>query len=484
MSKKSRERRERWQIIEQQRQLVELKKEGRLFDDIRLIYKIESRDFLRNLESLLDDNTSSPLPEGWSWSDPASFKAAYIFACLRDGHKEFHLMSVFQNTEPIVVLGTTLWNTEVDSTYPIACPLNHLFIEFNNVFISDHGGASEYDIGVYIEYEDDFDEENKSVPPTRLNLYLMYRFSSHEDDTFNFEVVQIDLNEDYQEIARRGMPDVSSNRGEEVRQIVNSALTTIAFMNCHNIELIDHEPDPDTSREYERHFGSPLTKYKTLAIKQTGKRYESGDPQPYQDLIPLHLRRGHFAHYTDDAPLFGKYTGTFWRPATVVGNEKNGVVVKDYKVEAPEEEKQMNDNQPVPSNLTEIFRLTQAAVDEFRARSDETSQSFLELPDSAARLLSLSKAQNVEVEKLIALSQQLKAVDPTTRSLDVSTAVREFLSGDARSLGTCFDALNKQTIEDILKSSTTAADRLDKLQGYLNELGFSIDILKQFARQS
>ncbi|MCA0455678.1 MAG: hypothetical protein LCI00_17005 [Chloroflexi bacterium] len=44
-------------------------------------------------------------------------------------------------------------------------------------------------------------------------------------------------------------------------------------------------------------------------------------------------RRGNFATYTDDKPLFGKYTGTFWRPATAVGEVKNGVVIKDYEVQ-------------------------------------------------------------------------------------------------------------------------------------------------------
>lgn len=128
-------------------------------------------------------------------------------------------------------------------------------------------------------------------------------------------------------------------------------------------------------------------------------------------------------------------------------------------------------------------KAAQAELTKIRQMADETGQPFLELADSAAQLLSLSKAQNVEVGKLVTLSQQLKAVDPTARALDVSIATREFLSGNARSLVARFEGLDKKTLEDILESSTTAADRLDKLQGYLNKLGFSTEILKKFGKE-
>ena len=46
----------------------------------------------------------------------------------------------------------------------------------------------------------------------------------------------------------------------------------------------------------------------------------------------LHICRGHFVTYTPKHPLFGKYVGTFWKPDHVRGNAKNGIVLKDYKV--------------------------------------------------------------------------------------------------------------------------------------------------------
>lgn len=48
---------------------------------------------------------------------------------------------------------------------------------------------------------------------------------------------------------------------------------------------------------------------------------------------PLHLVRGHFAHYTDEHPLFGKYPGTFWRPSHFAGNRNDGMTRKTYHIQ-------------------------------------------------------------------------------------------------------------------------------------------------------
>lgn len=132
---------------------------------------------------------------------------------------------------------------------------------------------------------------------------------------------------------------VEQIRGDNPKEIYDivtvlhaQTLRLISLANCRNIETITHIPDEKLSRLHEKHYGVPMTKYKTLTLKQNGKRANNNNPQEYQDIMPLHMRRGHPATYTEVAPLFGKYTGTFWRPATAVGSEKNGIVVKDYKV--------------------------------------------------------------------------------------------------------------------------------------------------------
>jgi hypothetical protein len=48
----------------------------------------------------------------------------------------------------------------------------------------------------------------------------------------------------------------------------------------------------------------------------------------------LHIVRGHFSTYTEDAPLFGRITGTFWIPAHVRGTASEGLISSEYRVSA------------------------------------------------------------------------------------------------------------------------------------------------------
>jgi hypothetical protein len=54
--------------------------------------------------------------------------------------------------------------------------------------------------------------------------------------------------------------------------------------------------------------------------------------RPWACGTPLHICRGHFKTFTEEARLFGKYTGTYWWPAHVRGSVDEGVVEKDYRV--------------------------------------------------------------------------------------------------------------------------------------------------------
>ena len=53
--------------------------------------------------------------------------------------------------------------------------------------------------------------------------------------------------------------------------------------------------------------------------------------------LPLHVVRGHFRKYTEERPLFGRYSGTFWVPAHAKGSKEHGEIAHEYEVN-PEEE--------------------------------------------------------------------------------------------------------------------------------------------------
>lgn len=115
-------------------------------------------------------------------------------------------------------------------------------------------------------------------------------------------------------------------------------MLAIAFMHCKNIMLPTVSPPPKASRKAQKRHGRPLTKYRVLEIVpmreilnwQGGAR-ENGLKKA------LHICRGHFATYSEDKPLFGKYSGTFWKPQHVRGSKDRGKVIKDYAVKAPNE---------------------------------------------------------------------------------------------------------------------------------------------------
>jgi hypothetical protein len=48
--------------------------------------------------------------------------------------------------------------------------------------------------------------------------------------------------------------------------------------------------------------------------------------------MALNMCRGHFKTYVSEGPLFGKYTGTYWRDQFMRGDSRSGVVLKDYKI--------------------------------------------------------------------------------------------------------------------------------------------------------
>lgn len=113
------------------------------------------------------------------------------------------------------------------------------------------------------------------------------------------------------------------------------ALLGLSFLHCKNVTRIVHRPEAWHVRGFRKRHGRSPVSYYTLNIepmKEVLRR--EGHSETVGIAKALHICRGHFANY-DEKPLFGKYTGTFWKPAHVRGSLKHGAVVKDYAVKAP-----------------------------------------------------------------------------------------------------------------------------------------------------
>jgi len=113
------------------------------------------------------------------------------------------------------------------------------------------------------------------------------------------------------------------------------ALLAICFAHCKGTEIKEHQPSRQVSRASER-AGKPVFTFHTIDINPSANVLRAEGNVSENGLAKaLHICRGHFAHYTTEKPLFGKYTGTFYRPMHVRGNAEKGIAAKDYRVHHP-----------------------------------------------------------------------------------------------------------------------------------------------------
>jgi hypothetical protein len=113
----------------------------------------------------------------------------------------------------------------------------------------------------------------------------------------------------------------------------------LSFCHCKNVTRTEYTAEEH--HQWHRQTKVPRLKYYVLNIdpmretlRREGRSEEVGLGKA------LHICRGHFATYTPEHPLFGKYVGTFWRPDHVRGKAENGIVDKDYSVNPGQETNQ------------------------------------------------------------------------------------------------------------------------------------------------
>lgn len=113
---------------------------------------------------------------------------------------------------------------------------------------------------------------------------------------------------------------------------LTTALFAICFCHCKNITIEQEKRSRQARRAAER-AKTPAITFKTIDIHPVQKiMAEEGQIESQGIKKALHICRAHFAHYTEEHPLFGKYTGTFYKPLHVRGSLKEGAAIKDYHI--------------------------------------------------------------------------------------------------------------------------------------------------------
>lgn len=108
------------------------------------------------------------------------------------------------------------------------------------------------------------------------------------------------------------------------------AWLALAWMNCQNLELRQSGPSPTEMRR-RRKRGQPIgLDYRRIVLADRyAHRWEKTTGESAKR---FHSVRGHLATYTAEKPMFGKYVGTFWKPAHVRGDAKLGRINHEYHV--------------------------------------------------------------------------------------------------------------------------------------------------------
>lgn len=108
---------------------------------------------------------------------------------------------------------------------------------------------------------------------------------------------------------------------------------TICFMNTKNVVQEDVHPEPKLNKSHQKKYRMPMRVYRVLKVSPMTRERGDGESKGGSHSAPSsHIRRGHFKHYSDDAPLFGRVVGTFWYNEVMVGKKERGEIVKDYEV--------------------------------------------------------------------------------------------------------------------------------------------------------
>jgi hypothetical protein len=123
---------------------------------------------------------------------------------------------------------------------------------------------------------------------------------------------------------------------ELARCLFMPALLALSFMNCKNVALSPVEPNAGLNRLRRARGALPLVRHHTIDIGPMRRVLHTEGRMGEVGLRrALHQVRGHFSTYSPERPLFGKVAGTFWVPSHVRGDVARGVVVSDYRVNAP-----------------------------------------------------------------------------------------------------------------------------------------------------
>ena len=146
------------------------------------------------------------------------------------------------------------------------------------------------------------------------------------------------IDKDGNELGGAYAPNIDIVR-EQQNQVTFASLvswTTLSMLNCANIDTIERTVSAGYQKARAKSGKRPLVSYRTIRVNMERTPHSIGR----QDLPPvdnegkrLHAKRGHIKDYRKGNGLFGRYKGVWYWGPQLAGDEAEGIVMSDYKME-------------------------------------------------------------------------------------------------------------------------------------------------------
>jgi hypothetical protein len=118
-------------------------------------------------------------------------------------------------------------------------------------------------------------------------------------------------------------------------------LSTLDFMNCKNVDIVETAPRDRAQRRRLDRMGPNGIRVSTVNVFSTGKLRRGSTRINDSEGVPIRTVRGHFAKYGEKygrQKLFGKLEGRFWVPKHAQGSKELGEIKSNYNLKTSEKD--------------------------------------------------------------------------------------------------------------------------------------------------
>jgi len=113
---------------------------------------------------------------------------------------------------------------------------------------------------------------------------------------------------------------------------INGIMVALALASAKNAAWVESS----ANRSMRKHYPSVAgIRFRHIEIDMGKPKRRADSREDVESAgVPWHHRRGHWAYYSPDKPLFGRAGshGWYWRPYMEVGDKAHGEIVQDYTV--------------------------------------------------------------------------------------------------------------------------------------------------------